>query len=61
MRVPDPILTAAAWAYLRWRNLAELAGLVLLVIAAALVSPVLGIAVAGVALLLLATFAGRSL
>ena len=60
VKVPDWALTAAAWVYLHWRNLAELVGLVLLVLAAALLAPTLGIAAAGVALLILATFAGRA-
>ncbi len=56
----DLFLTAAAWAYVHWRGIAELAGLVLLVAAAALLAPVAGVAAAGVALVLFATFGGRA-
>ncbi len=60
MKVPDWALTVAAWVYLHWRTLTELVGLALLVLAAALLAPTLGIAAAGAALLILATYAGRT-
>lgn len=60
MKIPDWALTAAAWVYLHWRPVCEALGLALIVAAAAFVSTALAVAVAGVALLLAATFGGRS-
>jgi hypothetical protein len=57
--VTDFILTIAAWLYLRWRVVVELLGFTLMVAAAALVHAGLGLAAAGVALLLVANYSGR--
>lgn len=57
--VIDRFLTVAAWIYIHWRSLLELAGLAVLVLAAALLHPILGLAAGGSALLLIATFSGR--
>lgn len=56
----DRLLTAAAWLYLHWRSALELVGLALLVAAAAALDIVAGLAAAGLALVLFATFGGRA-
>jgi hypothetical protein len=57
--VIDFLLTVAAWVYLRWRIVVETLGFALMVVAAALVHPALGVAAAGVALLLISNYSGR--
>lgn len=59
----DRLLTIAAWLYVhgrsRWRSALELVGLALLVAAAACFDGVVGLASAGVALLVFAAFGAR--
>lgn len=53
-------LTVAAFAWLYRRSIVELVGLTLIVAAAWLTAPVLGIVSAGIALIVAANFAGRT-
>jgi multisubunit Na+/H+ antiporter MnhC subunit len=57
--VVDAALTVAAYLWLHRHTILELIGLGLIVTAAALLSPLLGILAAGIALILAANFAGR--
>lgn len=54
------LLTLAAFAWLYRRSIVELAGLGFLVAAAWLLHPLLGVACAGIALILAANFSGRA-
>ncbi len=54
------LLTIAAYLWVHRRDIAELVGLVLVVITAWLYDPLLGLLCAGNALILAANFAGRS-
>lgn len=54
------LLTIAAYLWVHRRDMAELAGLVLVVSTAWLYDPLLGLLCAGIALILAANFAGRS-
>ncbi len=54
------LLTIAAYLWVHRRDIAELAGLVLVVITAWLYEPLLGLLSAGIALIIAANFAGRS-
>ncbi len=54
------LLTIAAYLWVHRRDIAELAGLVLVVIPAWLYEPLLGLLSAGIALIIAANFAGRS-
>lgn len=58
--VTDPLLTVAAYLWLHRKDIAELVGLALIVTAAALFNSLLGVLVAGLALILAANYAGRS-
>lgn len=60
MVIPDWLLSAAAWVYIHWRTLTEIGGFALIVAAAAFIHIALALAAAGIALLLMATYAGRS-
>ncbi len=51
-------VTAVVWVYRR--NIVELVGLTLVVVAAGLFNPILGILAGGVALILAANFSGRT-
>ena len=54
------LLTIATYLWFHRRDIAELAGLVLVVITAWLYDPLLGLLCAGIALIIAANFAGRS-
>jgi len=58
--VVNVLLTIAAYLWVHRRDMAELAGLVLVVSTAWLYDPLLGLLCAGIALILAANFAGRS-
>jgi multisubunit Na+/H+ antiporter MnhC subunit len=57
--VTDVLLTVAAYLWLHRKDIVELIGLVLIVVAVALFNPIAGVLAAGIALILAANYAGR--
>jgi len=55
----NAVLTVAAWLWVSRRNIVELLGLALVVAAAGLFNPILGILAGGIALIVAANFSGR--